>query len=264
MTTVHAQSESQVDLATSPGRRRLAFWATAIGLGGVRVSALIIALMHVVGPTAAISPVDLTISEYALASSGWAFGLGILILAGASFSLFAAAVISRRMPLLSPASVFATLWSAGLIVLVLVPKAPYAAPEGIGGDVHRYASFVAFVSLPIAVLLVARSTADRRPWAQWLGIASLAWFVPMVVAMAYQGFTGGAAWWTVIPLGLIERGMAGTEIAAILVLAWPSARRTRSAPGHRGRSSDAGIGENELHDRAGSPATRAVAAQTPN
>ena len=174
MTTVHAQSESQVDPATSTGRRRLAFWVNRIGLGGVCVSALIIALMHVSGPTAAISPVDLTISEYALASSGWAFGLGVLILAGASLSLFAAMVMSRRMPLLSSASVFATLWSAGLVVLVLVPKAPYTATEGAGGDVHRYASFVAFVSLPIAVLLAARSTADRRPWARWLSIASLA------------------------------------------------------------------------------------------
>jgi hypothetical protein len=88
----------------------------------------------------------------------------------------------------------------------------------MGGTVHRVASVVAFVALPLAAILVGR--ASRSPWPTWLGIASLLWFAIILGAVAMQPFTG-TRWWLAIPLGLVERGMLFTEVLAVtsLVLA---------------------------------------------
>ncbi|MFD2395637.1 hypothetical protein ACFSVJ_30895 [Prauserella oleivorans] len=36
--------------------------------------------------------------------------------------------------------------------------------------------------------------------------------------------TGGEPWWRAIPLGLVERGMAATEVAALVALSLGSVR----------------------------------------
>jgi len=187
-------------------------------------AAVAIGVLHFLPPTSAISPFDRTISEYGLTDSAWLFNLGVTALAVGTAVLFAGLVRSGRIRPFSWSTAFAALWTAGLLTLVYFPKSQYTAASGDGGDVHRLASFIAFVSLPIAIALVARGLRSHR-LAFWLGIGSLAWFVPMVAAAIIQAFTGGADWWTVIPLGLLERGMALTEIAAILALALLSSRR---------------------------------------
>ena len=197
---------------------------TRTTIAAVIFAAAVIGLLHVLPPTSAISPLDRTISEYGLSESAWLFNAGVTAVALGTAVLFAGLARAGRIRRFSWSALFGGLWSAGLLILVFFPKSPYTAAKGDTGDVHRMASFIAFVSLPVAIALVAhRLRSHRLPF--WLGIGSLAWFLPMIGAAINQAFTGGDPWWTVIPLGLYERGMAITEMAAILALAVVSSKR---------------------------------------
>jgi hypothetical protein len=131
--------------------------------------------------------------------------------------------------------VLGALWVAGLLVIVAFPKNNWAvnAAGTIGGLLHRYASVVAFVCLPIAVLLAAAKAfpdaPGRRALARLLGYASLGWFVAILAAVPVGAAIGGN-WWEIIPLGLMERGMAFTEVIALAALAVPVMQTVARTP----------------------------------
>lgn len=60
--------------------------------------------------------------------------------------------------------------------------------------------------------------------ASWLGVASLAWLAAILLGFALRSVTG-VPWWQFVPLGLFERGLALTEVAALLVMGVWAARR---------------------------------------
>ena len=179
---------------TPPVASRLAGLVTS-GAG-----VLVVLVLHVVPPTSRISPLRRTISEYGLTSLAWAFGVGVLALAAGSALIFGAALFGRRPPVhpMSPGSpvrpvsvaavAFAALWVAALSVLVVFPKHNWALGPSGGGNVHRLASLVAFLALPIGVLLAHRGTWQRRTaiWGRVLAVGGLAWFAPIVIAIATQ------------------------------------------------------------------------------
>ncbi len=162
-----------------------------LGLAGAAVVVILIGVLHFLPETAGISPISRTISEYALTDVGWMFNLGVLSLAAGSLAIFAAVV---RAGLARPGSVGIWLggcWSAALTVIVLFPKHNWAVGPSANGQIHRAASIVAFLCLPVAVLLLTRRRGVPRRdhpiaarFAWWLAVASLAWFVPIVGALA--------------------------------------------------------------------------------
>ena len=198
----------------------------AAALGGVAAlatGALLILLLHVVGPTGQISATRRTISEYGLGESKWVFDLAVLLVAAGSVAGFGALWWQRRLPVLAAA--FGSLWTAGLLVIVAFPKRDFAlaGPPGPGPTLHRAASVVAFVCLPLAVLVAARAVFPdapvRRLAAQVLALGSLAWFGVILGAVLRAA---GGPWWQLIPLGVVERGMAVTELLALAVLVVPA------------------------------------------
>ena len=198
---------------------------TAVALAGVAalvLGALLILALHVVGPTGQISATRRTISEYGLGASKWVFDLAVLLVAAGSVAGFGALWWQRRLPV--PAAAFGALWTVGLLVIVAFPKRDWAlaGPQGPGPTLHRAASVVAFVCLPLAVLVAARAVFPdarvRRVVAQVLAVGSLGWFA--VILWAVISAAGGP-WWQLIPLGAVERGMAVTELLALAVLVLP-------------------------------------------
>jgi hypothetical protein len=138
--------------------------------------------------------------------------------------------VYRGVPVAS--LVFGALWTVGLLIVVLFPKHDWATGPhaGFGGLLHRYASVVAFACLPIAVLSAAgrafpRSLGARLP-ARLLGVAALGWFAVILGAVAVTGDN----WWQVLPLGLVERCMAATELLALAALLAGTWRRFDRAP----------------------------------
>jgi hypothetical protein len=91
---------------------------------------------------------------------------------------------------------------------------------------------VAFFCLPAAALAVGRAwRGDVRwgrfaAWTRRLGVVSLVWLAPMLLGFVLRPLTG-VPWWRFVPLGLFERGVAVTEVVAVLVLGWWAARAAR-------------------------------------
>ncbi|GAA3473950.1 DUF998 domain-containing protein [Nonomuraea roseola] len=200
------------------------------GLAAVAVGAGVIAALDL-AYLGEINPLRRTISEHGLGDQGWIFALGVALLAVGSLSI-GVSLLRRRLAGIVGAIALAG-WSLGLLVVAWFPKHDWSVGPSLSGSIHRVGSFVAFLCLPLAALLIAR-TWRRHPRsalaAFLLGVASLLW-VAGIATMVWIGESSGLAWWQVMPLGLVERGLAITEVGALMALGlWGASRITADAP----------------------------------
>lgn len=188
--------------------------------------------LHVVPPTNEISPVRRTLSQYALSPNKWLFDVAVLLIALGSALCLAAVVRQRGVAPYDGAVVLGALWVASLVAVVAFTKTDWSVGPSIGGYLHRYASVVGFVSLPLAVIAVARRVFPDRPgWrlaARGFAAVSLAWFGVILVGVVRMA-AGYGPWYLFVPLGLVERVMALAAVAALLTLALGLARKPRDA-----------------------------------
>ncbi|MEV4553082.1 DUF998 domain-containing protein [Nonomuraea wenchangensis] len=183
-----------------------------------------------------INPIRRTISEHGLGPGGWVFGLGVGLLAAGSVAI---AVSLARRRLAGIVGTIALLgWSVGLFLAAWFEKHDWSVGPSMSGSIHRVGSFVAFLCLPLAAVVIARprSRAWRRersratPVAFGLGVCSALW-VAGIGTMIFIGAQSGLPWYRVMPLGLVERGLAVTEVAALLALGvWAAAKGLDAAP----------------------------------
>ena len=114
-------------------------------------------------------------------------------------------------------------WVVALLTLVVFPKHNWAVGPSTTGHVHRVASLVAFVCLPLAVILLNRrrgatvtnNVASRSAF--WLTGAALGWFGTLVGAWLISPITG-LPWYRALPIGLVERGLVLGEVAAVVAV----------------------------------------------
>lgn len=206
-----------------------------LGLAGAGLAVALIGAVQVM-TVATVNPMRRTISEYAVGPYGWMFDVGVVGLALGSALVVVALVRGGLLRGRSPAVVLAAAWVVGLLAVVAFEKTNWAVGPSVSGYIHRYASVVAFVSLPLAAIAVGwrhrRSAEWSRfaGWTRWLGIASLLWFGTILAGVALSPFTS-VPWWEFLPLGLVERGMALTEVAAVVVMGlWAHRAVTAPAP----------------------------------
>jgi Protein of unknown function (DUF998) len=156
---------------------------------------------------------------------GLAVGIALVLVA-----LVGAGVLRRT----SVGAIALVVAASALLVVVAFEKANWSVGPSVGGYIHRYASLAAFTALPAAAVLTGRRwRADPhvgRPagWARALGIASFGWLAVIVAGMLLYPLAG-ISWWQVVPLGLVERGLALTEVAIVVLLgcwAWRAAGST--------------------------------------
>ncbi len=195
-------------------------WA---GIAGAAVAAVLVGVLHLLPSSAGISPLSRTISEYALTESGWMFNVAVLALALGSFAVLASLILSGRTAARSTGFVLGAAWVAALTVVVVFPKHNWSVGPSTGGQIHRVASIVAFLCLPLAVILLtrARGGARRRLSAHlafWSAVMALAWLGSLIGAWALSPLTG-VPWYRAFPLGLVERGLVFFEVAAVVALA---------------------------------------------
>ena len=118
-------------------------------------------------------------------------------------------------------------WSVTLVVVVAFEKTNWSIGPSVSGYIHRYASLAAFIALPVAALALGRRW-RRDPQfgrlrgldaARWAGV-SLGWLSTIFLGVFLRPLTG-VPWWQFVPLGLVERGLAVTEVVAVVVMgAW--------------------------------------------
>jgi hypothetical protein len=204
------------------------------GLGGIVLAVLLIGLLHVLPPTSEISPVRRTISQYALSEGGTVFNVAVLALAAGSAVTLLALVRAGLLRARSGGAFALLLWSVALAAVVYFPKHNWSVGPSIDGTIHRVASVVAFLSLPVGALLIARAWRGHPRWgghATWtlgLGLWSFACLSPIVLAVLAQPWTG-VAWFRAIPLGAVERVLAFSEVGIVIGLAWWAARAAAAA-----------------------------------
>ncbi|HVV25297.1 MAG TPA: DUF998 domain-containing protein [Pseudonocardiaceae bacterium] len=219
------------------GRRSAA--AAVLGVVGLGIGAALVLSLAFIPPTDRISVTRRTISEYGLSDNKWLFNVAVLLVVAGSALIMGALWRARRLPV--AAVVLGALWVLGLLCIVAVPKANWAVTVGFSasGTIHRFASFVAFLCLPFAVLSAARpvfAEAPRRRFTVRLfAVLSLAWFAVILGAIAIAALDH-QRWWMLIPLGLVERGMALTELVALALLALPDATAVVTAAAPAGSS----------------------------
>lgn len=196
----------------------------ALALGGIVLAALLTVIGH--AGVSDLDPVSLTVSDYAVSDSGEVIHVAMLLLAAASAVLVPTLGRLDRLRSDRPAGAPAPLgrggraaqwllgvWAGGLLVSGLVPTNPPGTDMGTAAYVHRYASVIAFVALPIAGWLVAaRLPAGDRAgrWLRALTVASLL----LAVAMAWSAYPGDRAYY-----GLIERALILAEVGLLTVVA---------------------------------------------
>jgi energy-converting hydrogenase Eha subunit A len=204
---------------------RLVHPLAVTGLAAAVVGSLAVAVLHVLPPTDRLDPVRRTISEYALHETGWLFNSGVLILALGSFAVLLALVGAGLVRTMSLGAVALTLWCLGLAAVVYFPKHNWSVGPSASGSIHRVASLVAFIALPVAAIVVARVWRHDPRWrhsARWtvaLAIGALLCFGVIIGAFVLEPFTG-VRWWRAIPLGAVERALATAEVATLLALGW--------------------------------------------
>ncbi len=157
-----------------------------------------------------------TISEYVYTDGGWAFLTAVLALAIGSGLLLAGLIRAGVVAPLSVGSVLMSLWVIGLLGVAAFPKHNWEIGPSTSGSVHRMATLLAFVSLPPAVLAIARRHRGARS-AVWLAYGSLGWLGVLFGAIAV-GMVTDLSWWRIIPLGLVERGIVAFEVGAVIAL----------------------------------------------
>ena len=187
-------------------------------LGAVVAVVAVLALDAVLGgePLRGRTLRSVTISEYVYTDGGWAFLTGVLALALGSALLLLGLIRARLVRPVSAGSILMSLWVIGLLGVAAFPKHNWEIGPSTSGTVHRIATLLAFVSLPIAVVAIARRHRRARV-ALWLAYGSFGWLSILFGAIAVSMVTD-LRWHRIIPLGLVERGIAAFEVAAVIAL----------------------------------------------
>jgi Protein of unknown function (DUF998) len=204
-----------------------------LGLVGVGLSVVLVGALHVVAT--GVDPVRRTISEYALGENRFMFDAGVLGLSVGSALVLLALVRAGLLRWPSHGAVALGTWSAALVVVVAFEKTDWAAGPSVGGTIHRYASLVAYLSVPpVAALALGRRWRGDAYWGRFaatsrtLGVLALAVLGAIMVRIALWGVPG-VPWAQILPLGLAERGLAIVEVAAVAVFALWSLRATAAS-----------------------------------
>ena len=137
-----------------------------LGAAGVAACLVLFAYLHVAPLSAGVDWERRTLSQYALLANGWAFDAAVLLLAAGSAAVLLALIRAEILPARSGAAVALGLWVAGLVGVVVFEKHNWSAGPSISGDVHRAASLLAFLSLPVAAVLAgSRRLRGQRAFA---------------------------------------------------------------------------------------------------
>ncbi|GAB1820601.1 DUF998 domain-containing protein [Herbidospora sp. RD11066] len=196
------------------------------GLGAITLAAAAILTLEL---SSGLDLARRTISEHQLGEYAWLFGVSVALIALGSLGIGAALMTQRgnRLGIVALAG-----WSLGLLVVAVFPKHNWALGPSLEGSIHRVGSVVAFVCLPIAVILLARPWRDTLSRiAALLGVGAVVWLAGIGL-VAFTAARDGIPWWRAMPVGLgaVERGLVFTEVAALAALGiWAIVKQGRTA-----------------------------------
>ncbi|MFR9776961.1 DUF998 domain-containing protein [Micromonospora sp. MS34] len=192
-----------------PGIRR----SGLLALGGIALAAVLAVVGHL-EVNDNLDPWSLTVSDFAVSDRGGVIDAAMVVLAAATVLLLSAL---GRAGGYRPARALLAAWAAGLVVSAVVPTNQPGSPMGTGAYLHRYASVVAFLVLPVAGWLLAAPLGGRATgWLRGLALTSLL----LAGAMVWSAYPGDR-----LLIGLAERLLILAEVGLLAVVAATVVRR---------------------------------------
>lgn len=190
----------------------------AIGAGAVAMTGLHLA--------AGLDPVHTVISEYAFQPDGWLLPVSLTFFAAGAIVF--GGVLARRGADRGAATLVCV-WGLCMLLIGAFPTDQPGVPLSMSGGIHRYAAFVAFLTMPVAGLILSRRHA-ASPYARavrLLSLASLGVLVLVVVPYVVRTF-GIDLTNDDIPAGVTQRLVVVFEVAVLTLLGL--LLRVRSGP----------------------------------
>ncbi|RAO47154.1 DUF998 domain-containing protein [Micromonospora saelicesensis] len=189
-----------------------------LALGGIALAALLTVIGHL-EVNDDLNPWALTISDFAVSDRGGVIDIAMVVLALATVALLYG--LRRASPPRSRSGRTAELllgaWVAGLLLAAVVPTNEPGTAMTTAAYLHRYASVIAFLALPVGGWLLARRD-QLTPAARWLRGLAVASLV-LAAAMVWSAYPGDR-----VLLGLAERLLILTEVGVLTVVALVLAR----------------------------------------
>lgn len=203
-----------------------------LALGGIALAALLAVIGHL-EVNEDLNPWSLTVSDYAVSDRGGVIDVAMVVLAVATATLLpalrraATPPDARRPDARRPdarqtgagrlAEVLLAAWVGGLLLAAVVPTNEPGLPMDTAAYVHRYASVVAFLALPVGGWLLARRLPDSAGrWVRGFALASLT----LAAVMVWSAYPGDR-----VLLGLIERLLILAEVTLLATVALTLLRR---------------------------------------
>ncbi|WP_336211954.1 DUF998 domain-containing protein [Nonomuraea sp. LPB2021202275-12-8] len=185
----------------------------------IALAAIMFAVVGVVagqlGPDPYLDPMNVTVSEYAVADRGGVTEVAMAVLALGSLALLAG-LRAAGAPVRGMPEKLLMVWSGALAVAAVIPTTPLGADLTVAAQVHRWVSVAAFVSLPAAgALLVPRLAADEA----WKPVARVVEWLALAGGLGLLAITYVALPGERVMIGLVERMLLGAEVALLAVLA---------------------------------------------
>ncbi|MEU8327152.1 DUF998 domain-containing protein [Micromonospora sp. NPDC048839] len=203
-----------------PGTRNTGLLA----LGGIAVAALLTVIGHL-EVNDDLSPWALTISDFAVSDRGGVIDVAMVVLALATMALlYGLRRTGPPRPRAATAELLLGAWVAGLLLAAVVPTNEPGTAMTTEAYLHRYASVVAFLALPVSGWLLARrpALAPAARTLRTLVLLSLA----LAAAMIWSAYPGDR-----MLIGLAERLLILAEVAVLATVAVTQTRRVTPARG---------------------------------
>ncbi|MEV4386705.1 DUF998 domain-containing protein [Micromonospora sp. NPDC049580] len=191
-------------------------------LSGIAVAALLTVIGHL-EVNDDLNPWALTISDFAVSDRGGVIDVAMVVLALATVAVMyglrrTGPPPGRAVELLLGA------WVAGLLLAAVVPTNEPGTAMTTAAYLHRYASVVAFLALPVGGWLLARRP-DLDAAARTLRALTLL-SLTLAAAMVWSAYPGDR-----VLIGLAERLLIVTEVAVLGTVAVIQTRRITPARG---------------------------------
>ncbi|MET7821995.1 DUF998 domain-containing protein [Micromonospora zamorensis] len=196
-----------------------------LALGGIALAALLTVIGHL-EVNDDLNPWALTISDFAVSDRGGVIDVAMVVLALATVALLYG--LRRADPPRSRSARTAELllgaWVGGLLLAAVVPTNEPGTAMTTAAYLHRYASVVAFLALPVSGWLLARRPA-LTPAARTLRTLVLL-SLALAAAMIWSAYPGDR-----MLIGLAERLLILAEVAVLATVAVTQTRRVTPARG---------------------------------
>ncbi|MFC4020632.1 DUF998 domain-containing protein [Micromonospora sp. GCM10011542] len=188
-----------------------------LALGGIALAALLTVIGHL-EVNDDLSPWALTISDFAVSDRGGVIDVAMVVLALATVALLHG-VRRTRGRAGRTAELLLGAWVAGLLLAAVVPTNEPGTTMTTAAYLHRYASVVAFLALPVGGWLLARRP-DLAPAARMLrGLVLVS--IVLAAAMVWSAYPGDR-----VLIGLAERLLILTEVGVLTTVALVLTRAT--------------------------------------